>query len=391
MSAPFDESVARTGGGGAPDRRRLAVPFLDVGSAYAELADELDEAYWTVMDSGRYVNGEQGDAFEREFAAHAGAADCAGVGNGTDALALALRALGVGRGDEVLVPTNTAAPTWLAVAAVGAVPVGVEPVEATHTMDPSRLDEACTRRTRVVVPVHLYGRPAAMEPIVAWARTRGLAVLADAAQAHGARIDGRPIGAVGDAAAWSFYPSKNLGAFGDGGAVTSNDRELVARVRGLRNYGATSRDETAELGTNSRLDELQAAFLRVRLAHLDAWNGRRRSLAVRYRGALADLDLVLPPSDDDVVESSWHLFVVRVGDRSDVRSALARSGVETLVHYPVPPFAQSGFRHLDIPSGRYPIAERLAGEVLSLPIGPHLPPTGADAVVAALRSAVPRR
>ena len=373
--------------GGAPDRREI-VPFLDVGAAYAELADELDAAYRTVMGSGRYVNGEQGEAFEHEFAAHAGAVACAGVGSGTDALALALRALGVGQGDEVLVPTNTAAPTWLAVAAVGAVPVGVEPVEATHTMDPRRLDQVCTPRTRAVVPVHLYGRPADMEPILAWAQARGLAVLADAAQAHGARIGGQPIGAVGDAVAWSFYPSKNLAAFGDCGAVTSNDPELIARVRRLRNYGASSRDETSEVGANSRLDELQAAFLRVRLARLDDWNRRRRSLADRYRGALGDLDLVLPPPDDDAVESSWHLFVVRVRDRPGVRSALARSGIETLVHYPVPPFAQSGFRHLGIPPGSYPLAERLAREVLSLPLGPHLPPEDADAVVAALRTAV---
>ena len=311
------------------------------------------------------------------------------MGSGTDALALALRALGVRRGDEVLVPTNTAAPTWLAVAAVGAVPVGVEPVEVTHTMDPRRLDEAWTRRTRVVVPVHLYGRPADMEPILAWARTRGLSALADAAQAHGARIDGRPIGGVGDAVAWSFYPSKNLARFGDGGAVTSNDPDLVARVRRLRNYGAATRDDTSEVGANSRLDELQAAFLRVRLAHLDAWNGRRRSLAARYRNALGDLDLVLPPPDDEL-ESSWHLFVVRVRDRAGVRSALARSGVETLVHYPVPPSAQSAFRHLAIPPGRFPLAERLASEVLSLPTGPH-PPSGCQRRRGRTARAVPAR
>ena len=365
----------------------MKVPFLDLGAAYEELAPEFDAAYASVMRSGRYLFGEQLESFEKEFATHSGAADSAGVGSGFDALTLGLRALGVGRGDEVLVPTNTSVITWLTVAAVGAVPVGVEPVDATHTIDPGRLEAARTPRTRAVVPVHLYGRPAEMGAVLDWARGTGVRVLADAAQAHGARIDGEPIGAVGDAVAWSFYPSKNLGAFADGGCVTSDDPDVVAHVRRLRNYGSAGRDEVVEVGMNSRLDELQAAFLRVRLAHLDAWNERRRATARLYLEALSDLSLILPPADD-AAESAWHQFAIRVGDRDRVRSTLARAGVETLVHYPVPPFAHPAFADLAIPPGTFPVAERLAGEVLSLPVGPHLSSAGALRVVEALESAL---
>jgi len=363
----------------------VRIAFLDLAAARAEVADELDDAYRTVMDSGRYLFGAQLEAFEREFARFSGATDCAAVGSGLDALVFCLRSIGVGPGDEVIVPTNTTVLTWLAVAAVGAVPVGVEPDDATLTLDPNRLTEALSARTRAVVPVHLYGRPAAMTRIVPWAREHGLRVIADAAQAHGATIDGIPVGAVGDAVAWSFYPSKNLGAFSDGGAVTSNAPELIDHVRRLRNYGSRARDDVVEVGANSRLDELQAAFLRVRLRHLESWNDRRRVLADRYGRALADLDIVLPPADDASVRSAWHLFVVRVGDRAAVRSALAERGIETLVHYPVPPWSHPVFADLHVKEGTFPVAERLANEVLSLPLGPHLRPEEADDVVAALR------
>lgn len=368
----------------APEAR---VAFLDLGAAYAELAAELDSAYREVMSSGRFLLGEQLEAFEGEFAAHSGATHCAGVGSGFDALALGLRALDVGPGDEVLVPANTAVATWLAVASIGAVPVGVEPVEMTHTIDPERLDAAWSSRTRAVVPVHLYGRPADMAAVLAWARARSLPVLADAAQAHGARIDGRGIGAVGDAVAWSFYPSKNLGAFADGGCLTSDDPEVIARVRRLRNYGAAGRDEIIDIGVNSRLDELQAAFLRVRLGRLDAWNARRRVIAGSYLDALSDLPLILPPRDGDKV-SAWHQFVVRVADRDRVRAALASDGVETMVHYPVPPFAHPAFTKTADRPVTFPVAEHLASQVLSLPVGPHLPAAGARHVVQKLDSAL---
>lgn len=367
----------------------MTVPFLDLGAAYEELAPELDEAYRSVMRSGRFITGEQLGVFEEEFAAAGGAAHCAGVGSGFDALVLGLRALGVERGDEVLVPANGTAITWLAVASLGAVPVGVEPLEASHTIDPDRLDDARTARTRVVVPVHLYGRPADMGPILSWARERGVRVLADAAQAHGARIDGAGIGAVGDAVAWSFYPSKNLGAFADGGCLTSDDTEVIARVRRLRNYGSESRDEIVEVGVNSRLDELQAAFLSVRLAHLDAWNARRAANARRYLDALSGLPLVLPPADD-TTQGAWHQFVVRVAERDRVREDLGARGIETLVHYPVPPFAQPALAGLGIRPGTFPVAERLADEVLSLPVGPHLGEDEAGQVVEALSAVLSR-
>lgn len=351
----------------------MKVPFLDLGAAYEELAPELDAAYREVMDSGRFLLGEQLVGFEGEYAAYCGARHCAGLGSGFDALVLGLRALGVAEGDEVLVPSHTSVMTWLAVAAIGAVPVGVEVVEATYTLDPERLEAARTARTRAVIPVHLYGRPAEMAPILSWAREHEVLVLSDAAQAHGARIDGEPIGGLGDAVAWSFYPSKNLGAFADGGCVTSDDPELIACVRRLRNYGfgegRAAVGVATELGINSRLDELQAAFLRVRLRHLDDWNARRRAAARFYLDALADLPVGLPPADDRC-ESAWHQFVIRVGDRDSVQAALSAHGVETLVHYPLPPFAHPALRSGPAPA--FPVAERLAAEVLSLPVGPHL-------------------
>lgn len=368
----------------------MKVPFLDLGAAYEELATELDEAYRTVMGSGRFLLGEQLAAFEEEFAAFSGASHCAAVGSGFDALALGLRALGVERGDEVLVPANGTAFTWVAVASIGAVPVGVEPREETHTIDPDRLDAARTPRTRAVVPVHLYGRPADMAPILAWARDRGVRVLADAAQAHGARVGDAGVGALGDAVAWSFYPSKNLGAFSDGGCLTGDDPALAARVRRLRSYGSAGREEIVEVGANSRLDELQAAFLRVRLAHLDDWNARRAANARRYLDALGGLPLTLPPADDATTRSAWHQFVIRLADRDRVREDLAARGVETLVHYPVAPFAQPALAEFAPPPGSFPIAERLADEVLSLPVGPHLKEDGVRQVVEALGAAVSR-
>lgn len=352
----------------------MKVPFLDLGAAYEELAPELDTAYREVMESGRFLFGEQLTCFEAEYASYCGAQHCAGVGSGFDALVLGLRALGVERGDEVLVPSHTSVMTWLAVAAIGAVPVGVEPCEATYTIDPERLDAARTDRTRAVIPVHLYGRPAEMDPILSWAHEHGVLVLSDAAQAHGARVGGRPLGGLGDAVAWSFYPSKNLGAFADGGCVTSDDPDLIDRVRRLRNYGFADGGAAAgvatEVGVNSRLDDLQAAFLRVRLRHLDEWSDRRRDTARFYLDALADLPLGLPPPDDRC-ESAWHQFVIRAPEREAVRGALSEQGVETLVHYPLPPFAHPALRTAPDPPG-FPLANRLADEVLSLPIGPHL-------------------
>lgn len=359
------------------------VPFLDLSALHATLRAELHAAFDRVVEGPTLILGPELDAFEAELAEQVGAAHAIGVGNGFDALHLALRALGIGPGDEVLVPSNTYVATWLSVSATGARPVGVEPEPSTHNLDPSLLDRAFTPSTRAVVPVHLYGRPADMPDIEAWARSRGVEVVADGAQAHGARLHGRPVGAYGRATAWSFYPTKNLGALGDGGAVTTDDPELAARVRALRSYGAPEPGRNEVLGVNSRLDELQAALLRVKLPHLEAWNQARRVRAERYLAELADTELVLPELTDGV-EPVWHQFVVGSRHRDQLRHRLAGRGIETMVHYPVPPFAQPVYASAHDP-GAFPVARRLAAEVVSLPISPSLTEEQQSAVIAALR------
>jgi dTDP-3-amino-3,4,6-trideoxy-alpha-D-glucose transaminase len=363
-----------------------AVPFLDLAAAYQELRAGLDAASARVLASGRYVLGPELEAFEAEFAAYCGVRHCVGVGNGLQALELALRALGVGPGDEVLVPSNTYIATWLAVTAVGARPVPVEPAPDTCNMDPARIEPAITARTRAVIPVHLYGQPADMARIGEIARRHGLRVLEDAAQAHGAACGGRRAGALGDAAGFSFYPTKNLGGFGDGGAVTTDDAGLARAVRALRSYGGLRPNQHDERGGNSRLDELQAALLRVKLAHLDAWNARRAAVARCYLEELAELPLALP-GVPPWAEPAWHLFVVRAARREALRAALADAGVATLVHYPTPPHLQPAYRELGLAPGALPIAERLHAEVLSLPMGPHLGEARQRRVVRALRAA----
>jgi dTDP-4-amino-4,6-dideoxygalactose transaminase len=347
------------------------VPFLDVGAAFHELRDELLEAQRRVMESGWYILGEEVAAFEAEYAAYCEAQHCVGVGNGLDALTLALRALGIGAGDEVIVPSNTYIATWLAVSAVGATPVPVEPDPRTHNIDPSRIAAALTGATRALLPVHLYGQPADLAPILRLARARGLAVIEDAAQAHGAQYQGKRIGAHGDVVCWSFYPAKNLGAFGDGGAITTDRGDLADRVRVLRNYGSSKKYVNEVRGVNSRLDELQAASLRVKLRHLDEWNGRRRAIAARYLAAFAGNGHLTVPTILDDAEPVWHLFVVRSDTREVLQSRLTALGVQTLVHYPVPPHRQAAY-HADTASADLPIAELLAAQVLSLPMGPHL-------------------
>jgi dTDP-4-amino-4,6-dideoxygalactose transaminase len=348
------------------------IPFLDIGAGYRELQGELDAAYRRVMAGGWFILGEEVAAFEAEFAAYCGVAHCVAVGNGLDALHLALRALGVGPGDEVIVPGNTYIATWLAVTYAGATPVAVEPDPDTFNLDPARAAVAITPRTKVVLPVHLYGQTADMDPICAVARANGLKVVEDAAQAHGARYKGQRAGGLGDCACFSFYPGKNLGCYGDGGAVTTDDADLAERLRLFRNYGARRKYQHEIAGVNSRLDELQAAFLRVKLPHLDEWNRRRARVAAGYREALADVpDLVLP-AVPTWADPAWHQFVVRHGRRDNLQQHLTAAGVGTLVHYPTPPhrsraYAGGGFR-----TGPLPRSDRLAAEVLSLPIGPHL-------------------
>jgi dTDP-4-amino-4,6-dideoxygalactose transaminase len=367
----------------------MKVPFLELKPAYLELQPDFDAAYQRVMDSGWYLLGQELAAFEKEYAEYVGSRHCVGVANGLDALHLVLRALEVGRGDEVIVPTNTYIATWLAVSYAGAAPVPVEPDPRTYNLDPARLEAAITPRTKVIMPVHLYGQPADLESILAVARKHGLQVVEDAAQAHGARCKGRRIGAIGGATAWSFYPGKNLGAFADAGAVTTDDDALAEKIRQLRNYGSKVKYQNKYRGFNSRLDELQAAFLRVKLRHLDEWNGLRARQAALYLEGLREVpDLVLPqvPEWADPV---WHLFVVRHLQRDALQQYLRAAGIDTLIHYPIPPHLQEAYADHGWKAGDFPIGEAIHREVLSLPVGPQLTEEQVQWVIKTLREFQP--
>ena len=361
------------------------VPFLDLKPAYRELKAEIDEGVARVLESGWFLLGKELESFENEFASFTEAGHCVGVANGLEGLVLSLKALGVESGDDVIVPANTYIATWLAVSYVGANPVPVEPVPGTWNMDPDRIEAALTPRTRVILPVHLYGQPADLEPILALARKHGLRVLEDAAQAHGARYQGRRIGAHGDCVAWSFYPGKNLGCFGDGGAVTTGDPDLADRLRVLRNYGSRSKYFNEVKGHNSRLDEIQAAVLRVKLGRLDAWNERRRVLAARYAERLSGIPGLGLPQVLGGAEPVWHLFVVDHPDRDPLQARLKEAGIETLIHYPVPPHLSEAYA-ADREWGSLPVTEGAARTHLSLPIGPHLALEAVDRVAEAVRT-----
>lgn len=364
----------------------MNVPFLDLQAATAELRAEIDEAMGRVVSSGWYILGPEVEAFEADFAAYCGASHAVGLGNGLDALQLSLLAMGVGPGDEVIVPSNTYIATWLGVDMCGATVVPVEPDE-TCNLDPSLVAAAITPRTKVILPVHLYGQPVDLDPILEIAREHGLKVLEDAAQAHGASYKGRKIGAHGDAIAWSFYPGKNLGALGDGGAITTNDSEIADRVRVLRNYGSRIKYVNEVRGFNSRLDPLQAAVLNVKLRHLDAWNRRRARIAERYMDGLANTGLILPWVPD-WADPAWHLFVVRSSNRDALAERLKQAGVDTLIHYPLPPHRQAAYADAGFAGDAFPIASQMADEVLSLPMGPHLDDEGVETVIQAVRAAL---
>ncbi|MCA9489588.1 MAG: DegT/DnrJ/EryC1/StrS family aminotransferase [Myxococcales bacterium] len=363
----------------------MNVPFLDIRATWDELADPLGEALLRVGSSGWYIGGPEVEAFERAYAEYVGARHCIGVANGLDALTLSLAAMGVGPGDEVIVPSNTYIATWLAITAVGATIVPVEPDPSGWNLEPERVEAAITPRTRVVLPVHLYGLPVDLPALAEVCARHGVRLLDDAAQAHGAYVGGRRIGVGADATAWSFYPSKNLGALGDGGAVTTDDEQLADDLRMRRNYGSRVKYHNEILGVNSRLDPLQAAVLRVKLAKLDEWNARRVVLANHYLGGLEGLPLELPVPVPDT-RPVWHVFPVLVEDRAGVSAALRERGVETLIHYPVPPHLQPAYAHLGWGEGTFPVSERLHARELSLPIGPHLSLEQVDRVVDALRS-----
>lgn len=348
-----------------------AIPFLDLGAINARHSNALESAFRRVLDSGWYIMGKELEAFESEFADFCGSKHCIGVGNGLEALHLILRAFDIGPGDEVLVPANTYIATWLAVSYAGARPVPAEPLLETCNLDPERLEAAITPRTKAIMVVHLYGQPADMDPICAIARKHGLKVIEDAAQSHGARYRGRRTGSLGDAAGFSFYPGKNLGALGDGGAVTTNDDRLAERLCVLRNYGSKVKYQNIEKGYNSRLDELQAAFLREKLKALDNENACRASQAQQYGKLLADSGLTLPVVPH-WAEPAWHLYTIRTPRRDDLQQYLTDKGIGTMIHYPIPPHLQTAYVELGFLQGAFPISETIHNEVLSLPLGPHL-------------------
>lgn len=364
----------------------MKVPILDLKPAYDELRSELDAAYHRVMDSGWLLLGKELETFEAEYAASVGVRHCIGVANGLEAMQLVLMALGVGPGDEVIVPSHGYIATWLAVTHAGARPVPCEPDPATYNLDPNRLEALITPRTKVILPIHLYGQAADMNAINAIARRHGIFVLEDAAQSHGALSHGQAAGSLGDAAGVSFYPSKNLGALADAGAVTTNDDTLADKVRHLRNYGSKVRYHNEYLGLNSRLSELQAAFLRAKLPKLAEWNARRVALAGRYLTQLAGVGDLMLPHVPAWATPVWHLFVVRTRHREALQKALAAAGIGTGVHYPIPPHLSHAYAGAGWHRGDFPLAEQYADEVLSLPIGPHHRPEQIDSVCGELRT-----
>ncbi len=364
----------------------MDVQFLDLQSTYLEIKAEIDEAIQRVLRSGWYILGAEVESFETEWATFCEANECVGVANGLDALILALRSLNIGPGDEVIVPSNTYIATWLAVSSIGAKPIPVEPNPTTYNIDPERIAASITSRTRAILVVHLYGQAVDLDAIIRLARNNGLKVIEDAAQAHGARYKGKRIGSYSDIVCWSFYPGKNLGAFGDGGAITTNSSLLADRIRVLRNYGSRTKYINETRGVNSRLDPIQAAVLRVKLRYLEEWNARRSRIAEFYRLGLSSSNLELPyvPQWSD---PAWHLYVVKLANRDSVQKSLKLAGIGTLIHYPIPPHMQMAYRDLGYFETSFPIAKSIAERILSLPIGPHLTIEEARFVVEVLHKA----
>lgn len=351
--------------------RTVTVPFVNLDSCHRPLERELRDAFERVLSKGIFVLGHEVEQFESEFAAYCDVNHCIGVGNGLDALSLALEAAGIGQGDEVIVPGNTFIATWLSVTRCGATPIAVDVDPRTFNLDPKCIPNAISSRTRAIIPVHLFGQPADMAPIQTIAERHNLFVLEDAAQAHGARYRGRRAGSLGHAAAFSFYPTKNLGALGDGGAVTTNDLALAERIRNLRNYGSSEKYVHNTIGWNSRLDEMQAAFLRVKLPTLDAQNGARQISATRYTEKLATSAVARPECIPET-ECVWHNYVVQVDERGALIDNLRKHGIDTLIHYPIPPHRQKAYLHYPLAGRDLSVTDYLANRILSFPIGPHV-------------------
>jgi len=349
----------------------ITVPFGDLRREYRSLQTEIDQSARRVMERGWFVLGQEVVQFEREFAAYLGLKHAVGVASGTEAIQLALMAAGVGTGDEVITPANTCVPTVAGITSTGARPVLVDIDSSSFNIDPAKIEEAITPRTKAILPVHLYGQAADMDSILEIANHHKVAVIEDAAQAHGATFRDRKLGAFGLAGCFSFYPSKNLGAFGDGGAVVTNDTEIDARLRRLRNYGEERRYHHTAKGINSRLDEIQAAILRAKLPYLDRWNDRRREIARIYNREINN-KAVIKPEEMEYGRSNYHLYVIRCARRDKLQDHLAERGVTTLIHYPVPIHLQPAFSDLGKVVGDFPVTEECAGEVLSLPIFPEL-------------------
>jgi dTDP-4-amino-4,6-dideoxygalactose transaminase len=367
----------------------MEIPVFELSRQYRQLREEIDRAVSQTLEGGRYILGDEVAAFEREFARYCGARHAVGVGSGTEALQLALLACDVRPGDGVITAPNTAVPTACAIVAAGARPVFVDIDPRTFNLDPERLEahlraQPPATRARAIVPVHLYGHPADMGPILEVARAYGLRVIEDAAQAHGARYDGRRVGGMGDAGCFSFYPTKNLGAYGDAGMVVTDSDEVAGRVRMLRNYGEEAKYRNRTWGTNSRLDELQAAILRVKLAHLEGWVDARRAHARLYGELLGQADLVLPV-EVPPARHGYHLYVVRSPDRDGLRRHLEENGIGTGIHYPMPIHFQQAYRDLGYSEGDFPQAERACREILSLPLFPELSEQEVRRVVSVLR------
>lgn len=369
------------------------IPFLDLKAQHQAIAAEVQAAIDGVFDRGQFILGPEVAAFEEEFASYVGVRHAIGVASGTDALHLALRACGIGPGDEVITVPHTAVATVAAIELAGARPVFVDIHPDSYTLDPALVEAAITSRTKAILPVHLYGQAASLAPILEVARAHGLRVIEDACQAHGALYQGRKVGAWGDIGCFSFYPTKNLGAYGDGGTVVTDDAALAERVRLLRTYGWAERDRSIIRGVNSRLDEVQAAILRVKLKHLDAWNDRRRALAACYAAALGDVSDVILPTEMPYGRHVYHLYVIRVpakpataADRDGLRRLLDEQGIGTLVHYPVPIHLQEAYRDLGYPEGSLPESERAGREIVSLPLSPQLAETQVETVADAMRA-----
>ncbi len=361
------------------------IPFLDIRETYKELEIEIDQTVKRVLDKGYFVLGDEVSAFEKNFSQFIGTSDCVAVSNGLDAIFLILKAWDIGSGDEVIVPSNTFIATWLAVSYTGAIPVPVEPDVNTFNIDPKKIEEKITTRTKAIIPVHLYGFPADMKPIMELANKYNLKVLEDSAQAHGSYYNESKCGSIGHAAAFSFYPGKNLGAFGDGGCVTTNNSELAEKIRTLANYGSRKKYINDYKGYNCRLDELQAAILNVKLKYLDNWNKRRNNIAQKYIDNFKDFEqLVLPYAnlkrsfvkgtllfcDNQHYTTCWHLFVIRLQKRDDLMEYLTKNKIHSIIHYPIPPHKQTAYEEYQ--NYVLPVCEDIAKTCLSIPIGPHL-------------------